>query len=76
MTNNWYSPLTWVLGIILLGLIIWILAKTFQKKNQRGMMYSRKNTLDILTERLDRGEITQKQYEEMKDDLLTTTKND
>ncbi len=74
MINIWNSPLTWILGIILLSVIVWILTKTFQKKNRRDLMYSRKTALDILTERLDRGEISQKQYEQMKEDITTTIK--
>ncbi len=74
MINIWNSPLTWILGIILLSVIVWILTKTFQKKNRRDLMYSRKTALDILTERLDRGEISQKQYEQMKEDITRTIK--
>ncbi len=72
MMNIWNNPITWILGIILLGIVIWILTKTFQKKNRRDLMYSRKTALDILTERLDRGEITQKHYEQMKKDITST----
>ena len=57
----------WIAGLVVLGLIIWTVARSAQKSQQHTS--TQKTALDILRERYAKGEIDKQEFENKKRDL-------
>ncbi|MDZ7723009.1 MAG: SHOCT domain-containing protein [candidate division KSB1 bacterium] len=57
----------WILGLVVLGLIIWAVVRSAQNSNTSPR--EPKSALDILKERYALGEIDKQEFEEKKRDL-------
>lgn len=57
----------WIVGLVVLGLIIWAVARSAQSSDTP--LKKRKSALDILRERYAKGEIDKQEFEEKKRDL-------
>ena len=58
----------WIIGLILLVVIIWLIARTFNQGKVNQL--EKKSPLDILKERYAKGEIDKEEFEERKKDLM------
>lgn len=65
--HGWGMGWGWIIGLILLVLVIWIIVKMINQRNQ--LPGHNKTPLDILKERYARGEIDKQEFEERKKDL-------
>jgi len=67
--HGWGMGWAWILGLVILVIIIWFVVKAV---NQDGSTNQSKNksALNILKERYARGEISKKEYEEKRNDIL------
>ncbi len=61
----------WIFGLVFIVLIVWMVVRITSSRNYYGKRPGdTKATLDILKERYARGEITKKEFEEIKKDIL------
>jgi len=67
--HAWGMGWGWIIGIFLLLLIIWVIARTLNK-NKNTDKTPGKSALDILKERYAKGEIDKKEFESRKKDLM------
>lgn len=58
---GWGMGLSWLLGLAVIVALVWLFARNAQNNNSPA-----KSALDILKERLAKGEISQKEFEELK----------
>jgi len=65
----WGMGWWWIIGLIVLIVIIWIVAKSMSQ-NTGSTQRPEKSALDILKERYAKGEIDKKEFEERKKDLI------
>ncbi|MFO7790216.1 MAG: SHOCT domain-containing protein [Bacteroidota bacterium] len=65
--HGWFPGWGWIIGLILLIVVIWVIAKMVKGNNQ--IQESNKTPLDILKERYAKGEIDKEEFEERKKDL-------
>lgn len=73
MMGGFGMGLGWILGILLIGVIIWAVMKAsgnglFQS-NRSGGSSAPENALDILKKRYAKGEISREQFNEMKNNI-------
>lgn len=68
MNNGWGMGFGWIIGLIILGAIIWIIIKTINQNNKPARLG--KSAFDILKERYARGEISKEEFDERKKDLM------
>ncbi|MFP4469309.1 MAG: SHOCT domain-containing protein [Bacteroidota bacterium] len=61
----WGMGWGWIIGLIITGVIIWIIVKAVNKTSPE-VTKSDKSALDILKERYARGEIDREEFEERK----------
>jgi putative membrane protein len=59
----------WIVGIVIIGVIVWIVIKVANLNTPTGPPVN-KSALDILKERYARGEISKKEFEEKKIEIL------
>ena len=59
----------WIIGLIILAVIIWLLVKAMNQKNNPNRS-NIKSPLDVLKKRYARGEIGKKEYEKKRIDIL------
>jgi len=70
-THNWGMGWSWIIGIIFLIVIIWFVVRTInQNQNRNNYNPENKTALDIFKERYARGEISKKEFDEHKTDLI------
>ncbi|MCF8219215.1 MAG: SHOCT domain-containing protein [Bacteroidales bacterium] len=67
--HGWGMGWGWIIGLIVLGLIIWIVVRT-ANQNTGINQASEKTPLDILKERYAKGEIDKEEFEQRKKDLM------
>lgn len=60
----------WIFMVLFWGLIIWLIIWLINQNKHSENHYERKTPQEILKERYAKGEITKKEYEEMKKDLM------
>ena len=64
---GWGMGLGWIMGLLIVGLLFWLIYTTVQSTN------TRRNEIDsakeILRKRYAKGEISKKEFEEMAKDL-------
>ncbi len=60
----------WILMVLFLGAIIWLVVWLVNKIKSSENYNGRKTPLDILKERFAKGEITKKEYGEMKKEIM------
>ncbi len=63
---GWGMGLWWILGPIVLGLLIWLIAGIFRQTS----LPESGSAIDILKQRYARGEISKEEFEEKKRDLI------
>lgn len=68
--HGWGMGFGWLIGLIILGIIIWLVVKVINQSNTSSSSHN-KSALDILKERYARGEINKEEFEEMKRNLVT-----
>ncbi|MCB2196701.1 MAG: SHOCT domain-containing protein [Bacteroidetes bacterium] len=66
--HGWAMGWGWIIGLILLVVIIWLIARTFNQGKVNQL--ENKSPLDILKERYAKGEIDKEEFEERKKDLM------
>ena len=64
----WGMGWGWIIGLIIIGVIIWIIVKAVNKTSPE-VTKSDKSALEILEERYARGEIDREEFERQKKDL-------
>lgn len=70
MHGFWGMGWGWIIGLILLVLIIWMVARMGGRSNHPSGTSRGATPLDILKERYARGEIDKEEYERRKRDLM------
>jgi len=63
--HGWGMGFGWLIGLIIIGMIIWLVVKFINQNNTSSSSY-KKSALDILKERYARGEIGKEEFEEKK----------
>ncbi|MFP4690407.1 MAG: SHOCT domain-containing protein [Bacteroidales bacterium] len=66
--HGWGMGWWWIIGLIVLSVIIWIVAKSMSQ-DTAATRHPEKTALDILKERYAKGEIDKKEFEERRKDL-------
>lgn len=64
---GWGMGFGWLIGLAVIIALVWLFSKTAQNNNQTN--FTTKSALDILKERLAKGEINKQEYEQIKDTL-------
>lgn len=70
MHYGWGMGLSWIAGIIILVVIIWVAVMAFNAHRTTDPS-NQKSALDILKERYARGEISKEEFEEKKRDIIS-----
>jgi putative membrane protein len=65
LQRGWHIGWEWIIGLIILVLVVLLLVKMFRKDSSE----SSPDALELLKKRYARGEISKKEYENVKDDL-------
>ena len=66
--HGWGMGFGWLIGLIILGIFIWLVVKVINQNNSSGSS-NNKSALDILKERYAKGEIGKEEFEEKKKDI-------
>lgn len=66
---SWGMGFGWLLGIIILGICIWLFTKMINQANKTNP-FEHKSALDILKERYARGEISKEELKEKRRHVL------
>ena len=66
--HGWGMSFGWLIGLIILGIFIWLVVKVINQNNSSGSS-NNKSALDILKERYAKGEIGKEEFEEKKKDI-------
>lgn len=65
-SGMWFG---WIFWLLLIFLIVWFVVTQIKKGKQDSQSISQESPMDILKKRYAKGEITKKQFEQMKKDL-------
>jgi putative membrane protein len=67
--HGWGMGWAWIIGLVILVAIIWLVVKAVNQDSNASQSKNR-STLNILKERYARSEISKKEYEEKRNDIL------
>lgn len=69
--DGWYGMggFGWLFMILFWVAVVWLIVWLVNQNKPSGGRYENKNPIDILKERYAKGEITKKEYNEMKKEL-------
>ncbi len=67
--HGWGMGLGWIFGLVVLGVIVWAVTRALRRHNGADSA-GNQTALDILKKRYASGEISRKEFEQQKRDIM------